>query len=150
MSQDVAAPTTPEKVYELPFYMVRTYRPNWKFFKPDLSKRYAELLQMEKDHTLSEKFPKHDRPIAPQFVDRSMIEESFWAVTDENGDLATDEVELAIHVLTVAKAHNPKSDLHPYSKPITAQDYERAKSTATVPGPAKYNMKPKNQLKIKK
>ena len=143
------------QTYELPFYVIKTYREHWRIFNPALNKEYSELLRMQKDNTLREKYPKYERPIAAQFVDRAMIEDSLWAETDHEGVLATDDPKLAAYIVTQAKLKNPKAGFDTYSKKMSESEIEyqlkelEKEMVGTVPSPKPYNigkLVPKNKL----
>ncbi len=138
------------QVYRLPFYLLDTGLIHMKFFRPELCPEYKKHLDMEKNKTLREKYPKHERPIAAMFVERSWIEESLWAETDEEGMLPTDDPFLAAYALKAAQNINPKARLHPYSKLLTDDDYAELSKKAKIPGPRTYNMKPHNKLVLEK
>jgi hypothetical protein len=136
-------------VYELPFYLVQMLCPHYRIFNPRLNKEWADNLKREQDGSLRDKFPRHENPIAAQFVTAQMVEDSFWIEADANGDLATDDPILAAYALRAAQKLNPKADLHPFSKKLTEEDHKRASEKFNIPGPRKYNLKPKAEIKIR-
>ena len=143
----VLAQVEAETGYELPFYLIQTFRPNWRFFNPWLNKEYGQLIDMEKANTLRDKYPKHDRPLAAMFVNKAMIEDSLWSQTDPEGNLATANPELAAYVLLAAQRKNPKARMHKYSKKLEPQHMKSAQDK--IPSPQSYNLKPKDVLNIK-
>ena len=143
----VLAQIEQDQGYELPFYLVQTYRANWRFFNPWLNTEYGKLIDMEKANTLREKYPKHDRPLAAMFVNKAMIEDSLWSQTDAEGNLATANPELAAYVLLAAQRKNPKARMHKFSKKLEPAHMKTAQDR--IPSPQSYNLKPKDQLNIK-
>lgn len=149
IAKTVAQALADRPVYELPFYLVQTLCPFYKIFNPELSKEWSDNLKRERNGTLRDKFTRFDNPIAAQFVTANHIEESFWIEADANGDLATDDPLLAAYVLRSTQRLNPKAAMHPFSKKLTEEDHKKAEERFSIPGPRKYNLKPKAQLKIK-
>ena len=134
------------QTFRLPFYFVDTKMIHMKIFRPELSEKYKEHLDAERNKTLRDMYPKHEKPIAAMFVERSWIEECLWAETDDEGFLSTDDPFLAAYALKAAQNLNPAARLHPYSKLLTPDDYEQLNKRIRVPGPKTYNMVPKNKL----
>src|ERR1039458_7144023 len=86
MSTDLSTPAQAiSKAYELPFYLVCTLRENWRLFNHTLNAEYDRLVRLERTNQLQKEHPEDRRPLASMYVNKAMIEDSLWAVTDAEG-----------------------------------------------------------------
>lgn len=117
--------------YTFPFYLVETGRPGLKIKDPDKSKAWKDLEAEGRigNPTVKSMFPLAAHVAKPFLArTREMKEEMVIAVADEEGNIITEDPEIAKRALATAKIMNPHARLHPRSLPLNEAKPRASKS----------------------
>lgn len=114
-------------------YYLELGLPNHIVRDPDVSERYKKLLEEEANGELEKKFPRcpYGEARAHLGLTKADLDDMIIAKADPEGNLITEDPDVARIALHWAKQLNPHARLHPTSLPIP-EKIERSESKKDV------------------